>query len=259
MLELPDSLPPGSLVGASSEIFAETAGSSDCLWFHGRKDQFAVEGQTIREWHPLTGRHDALPTQPNTGNAVLAESGDRHGLQCQTGVHCGLSVAGALRSAARFSMAVIYLPSPEAEARTLLTINTGHSGGKDADANYLFLSDGGDSYTVKDTKGAVDLSALVAARPGVPRLATVTMTGANLAFQENRGPITRMTGSDPGMDAAAEFFIAARSHRKGLQKTLGGGMVLDVMLWPNHTLLLPRGPEDVAQLQALHRYFLWEY
>ncbi|MCB2129413.1 MAG: hypothetical protein KDE03_10130 [Rhodobacteraceae bacterium] len=259
MLELPDSLPPGALTGASPEIFAGAAGASDCLWFHGRKDQFEVEGQIVRGWHALTGSREALPTQPNAGNAVLAESEDRYGLQCQTGLHCGLSVAGALRSAARFSMSVIYLPPPEAEARTLLTVNTGHSGGKDSDANYLFLSDGGDTYTIKDTKEALELSVPVAARPDGPRLATVTMTGANLAFQENRGPIARMTGSDPGMDAAAEFFIAARSHRKGLQKTLGGGVILDVMLWPNHTLLLPRGPEDIAQLQALHRYFLWEY
>lgn len=261
MIETDAALPPGALVGRARDALRETLGGSNCLWYQGQAGNFETDPKTgaVALWHPSTGGIEAVPTEPNEGNALVSEAGDLSGLHCRTGKHCGLVAPGAMGNAAHFSMAVIYLPPEEGEARTLLTVNTGYGGGDDKAANYLFLSDGGDMFTVKDTKGAIELTAPATASRGQPRLAIVTLSGDALAFQENRGPLTRVTGADPGMHAQADLFIGCRSHRRGLQKTLGGAIILDVLLWPEHTLLLPRGPEDIAQHAALQRYFLWEY
>lgn len=261
MLELDDTLPPGALMDGAREDFRGRLAGANCLWLEGRPEQFRIDPETgaVAAWSPARGGTPAVPVEPNTANATLVEAGDMGGLRCVAGTNCGLVAGKVTENAARFSMAVIYLPPEEGEARTLLTLNTGYSGSNERNSNYLFLSDGGDAFTIKDTKGAIELVAPVTSAQNAPRLATVTLSGGTLAFQENRGPVHKVVAADPGMHAGADLFIGCRSHRKGLQKTLGGAVILEVLFWPDHTLLAPRGPEDTAQYDALQSYFLWEY
>ena len=261
MLEIGVPLPPGALLNSAPEELSEKLAGTTCFWLEGKRKRFSLDKKTgaITGWQPSHGTGEVRPTEPNTGNAVLVEAGSLSGLRCVTGTHCGLVAEAVTENAARFSMAVIYLPPAEGEARTLLTVNTGYAGGSDQTANYLFLSDGGDAFTVKDTKGAVEINVPVNSAPEAPRLAIVTLSGNALAFQENRGPIHQVAAADPGMHSKADLFIGCRSHRKGLQKTLGGAAILDVFFWPDHTLLLPRSAEDSRMHKALQSYFLWEY
>jgi hypothetical protein len=80
-----------------------------------------------------------------------------------------------------------------------------------------------------------------------------------LAVAENLEPPTVAEGADAGMRSPADLFIGCRSHRSGLRKTLGGATILEVVFWPKHALLTPRGAEDRAAYLDLKRYFLWEY
>jgi hypothetical protein len=155
-------------------------------------------------------------------------------------------------------MAVIYKPSEEEAAKTLLTVNTAYAGGEN-DANYLFLSDGGDFFTVKDVRGSVEITAPVTSSPDGLRMAIVTLVGDRLAVAENLEQPTVIQGADAGMRSAADLFIGCRSHRNGLKKTLGESTILEVFFWPKHALLLPRTKADEAEYMNLKRYFLWEY
>lgn len=261
MLELEDQLPAGALLGSARAAFRDRLAGTSAIWFEGIRDAFETDPKTgaIAVWNANTARYAALPAEPNEGHGTLAEADDLIGLSCRDGVNCGLVAAKVIENAASFTMAVIYLPHAERPARTLLSVNTGYSGGEGTGTNYLFLSDGGDSYTVKDTGGAVDLTMPVAGPPGHPRMVVVTLSGDTLAVAENLLPPVVMRGADPGMGAAADLFIGCRSHRRGLKKTLGDAVILDVLLWPDHRLLLPGTEADSAAYLDLRRFFLWGY
>jgi hypothetical protein len=163
------------------------------------------------------------------------------------------------QSAGTFTMAVVYKPATDFPAKTLLTLNTGYPGDKDHEANYLFLSDGGDFFTVKDVRGCVDLTAPVTSSPDGMRMTIVTLSGDTLAVAENRNAPVIAQGKDAGMQTSADLFIGCRSHRGGLKKTLGRAVISEVLFWPRHALLLPRTQADTDAYLALKRYFLWEY
>ena len=261
MLTLDDDLPDGALVGSERARFAANLAATGAYWFRGDWDAFDVDDASgaIREWHSTGRQTSAKPADPNEGNGLLAEVGQYAGLRCTEGVNCGLVVPRITDSAGTFSMAVIYQPDRENPSKTLLTLNTGYSGGTDAESNYLFLSDAGDFFTVKDVRGAVEITAPVTSNPQGLRMAVVTLAGDTLALAENLSPPVVMQGADAGMRTAADLFIGCRSHRSGLKKTLGGATVLEVLFWPKHALLTPRTPEDHAAYLDLKRYFLWEY
>lgn len=261
MLELDDSLPPGARLNGAGEELAAILAAARAFWFSGRGESFVADAETgvVSSWEDAGGSALATPAAPNDGNGRIGDHEGRLGLQGIPGENCGLVVEKITENASRFSMAVIYRPPAEDSARTLLTVNTGYSGGDDKTANYLFLSDGGDAFTVKDTKGALDMTQPVFGGATGARLALVTLLGDRLALQQDQGPIHEIRGADPGMHSRADLFIGCRSHRRGLQKTLGGALVHDVIFWPDHTLLLPRSPADRAQHRALQRYVLGEY
>lgn len=261
MLELDQDLPETVLLNSGRSNFAATLQGKDALWFndsHGALEADKDSG-VITRWQSTDGTHAATPAQPNEGNGLLVSSGDVKGLQCVPEVNCGLVVPEITQSAGTFTMAVIYQPSEDYPAKTLLTLNTSYVGGKDHEANYLFLSDGGDFFTVKDVRGCVDLTAPVTSSPNGMRMAIVTLSGDTLAVAENRNPPTIIQGTDTGMRTTADLFIGCRSHRGGLKKTLGGAVITEVIFWPKHALLLPRTQADTDAHLALKRYFLWEY
>ncbi|WP_333711803.1 hypothetical protein [Yoonia sp.] len=261
MLELDATLPEGALIGSERAAFAEAIARTGAIWFRGDWDAFEIDNASgaIKEWRSADGNAKATPANPNEGHGLLAEVGPYSGLRCVPEVNCGLVAEKVTESAGTFSMAVIYHPPAEDQAKTLLTVNTGYTGGTDADSNYLYLSDAGDFFTVKDTRGAVEVVAPVTSSPDGLRMAVVTLCGNRLAVAENLAPPTIAEGADAGMRTGADLFIGCRSHRSGLKKTLGGATILEVLFWPKHALLTPRGAEDTAAYLDLKRYFLWEY
>lgn len=261
MLELDQDLPAGALLDSARAEFRATLATSSVLWFEGVEDAFQIDPKTsaVEAWNSTDKSRSAFPTEPNEGNGLLAEAGDIIGLQCKPTKHCGLVASNITSNASRFTMAVIYLPPETGGARTLLTVNTGYNGGPSDEANYLFLSDGADEFTVKDTTGAVEITAPVTSKQNAPRMAIVTLSGHQLSLAENLNAPMTVQGTDPGMAAGADLFIGCRSQRKGLQKTLGGAIILDVIFWPDHALLAPRTEDELAHYTALKRYFLWGY
>lgn len=261
MLKLDASLPEGALLGTGQAAFADKLARAGAIWLHGEEGAFDIDTATgaITTWRSVDGETTATPANPNEGNGMPAEVGPYTGLRCLAEVNCGLVVEKVTQSAGTFSMAVIYQPPADGQSKTLLTLNTSYSGGTDGQSNYLFLSDAGDFFTVKDVRGAVEVVSPVTASSEGPRLAVVTLCGNKLALAENLGSPVISDGADAGMRTTADLFIGCRSHRGGLKKTLGGATILDVLFWPKHALLTPRGAEDRAAYLALKHYFLWEY
>ena len=259
MLEAPTDLPPGALLDRAREGYAAERGAAEGFWWQADRAAFDLDEGVVRGWRDAIAGRVAVPTRPNEDAARL-RPGAAPGLHTEAGVHCGLVAPGVTERPTRFTMGVIYSPPAEGSALTLLTLNASYHGeGGEKQTDYLFLSDGGDSYTVKDTAGAVDLTVPVTAPAQEPRLALVTLDGARLAFAENLGPAQLREGRQPDLGGAADLFFGVRSHRGGLRKTLGSAHLHEVFFWPRHTLLLPRGAEDAAQLAALRRYFLWGF
>ncbi|WP_375550381.1 hypothetical protein [Rhodophyticola porphyridii] len=257
MLELDIDLPPGARADAARPLLREQVAGAGGVWLEGVREAFATDAKTgaVTAWHDGLAGRVAHPTAPNDGHTCLSETDDLCGLALRAGTHCGLVVDKVDPDPAGWTMAVIYLPPETGGARTLLTLNAGSGDGRSA--TYLFLSDDGDRFTVKGTGGALELTAPVEGPRSRPRLATVTLRGSELAFQENGGAIHSVVGSDPALSGKADLFIGCRSHRSGLLKTLGASVILEVLFWRDHTLLLPRNEADRAQHMALRRYMLW--
>ncbi|SFS19538.1 hypothetical protein [Yoonia litorea] len=261
MLKLDQSLPDGALLGGARETFASQLQRTGAVWLHGDRESFEVDDETgaIQKWQSIDGHKTATPAEPNEGNGRLFKSEALVGLQCIPETNCGLVVPNITENAGTFSMAVLYRPAPDGQSKTLVTVNTGYSGGSDADSNYVFLSDAGDFFTAKDTRGAVEVLAPVTSPSDRVRMAIVTLSGNTLAVAENLSTPVVAHGADAGMRTEADLFIGCRSNRSGLKKTLGGATVLDVLFWPKHALLIPRGAEDAKAYTDLKRYFLWEH
>lgn len=259
MLELKQDLPSGVLLDNNRDGFAEGLKDTGAVWFSGSWDAFGIDDASgaIACWHSADGQFHAHPTDPNNGHGLLADVGAHAGLRCIPEVNCGLAVPEITQNAATFTMAVIYQPVQDVPAKTLLTVNTGSSGKGDQNANYLFLSDGGDFFIAKDVRGSVDLTVPVTGSSDGLRMAIVTLAGDTLALAESLNAPATMQGVDAGMRTAADLFIGCRSHRGGLQKTLGASIIVEVLFWPRHALLLPRNDADEAQYLNLKRYFLW--
>jgi hypothetical protein len=258
-LDIDLDLPSGALIDRADDEFLAALAGSDAVWLQARDADVDTDSDgALTAWRARHGDVVARPTTPNRGHARLGDIDGHRGLQCIAETNCGFVLDRIANRASRFSMAVIYLPSETAEARTLLTVNAGFSRGKGGDGGgYLFLSEADGLLTVKDTAGAVALSHEVPARPGRPRLALVTLDGRRLALFCPEFGLATTEGAMPPLNSAADLFIGCRSHRRGLQKTLGGAVIRDVLFWPGGRLSMPRGPEDDAPRVALERYFRW--
>ncbi|MDO5640774.1 MAG: hypothetical protein Q4G26_00090 [Paracoccus sp. (in: a-proteobacteria)] len=262
MLNLSDDLPAAALLDGARSDLRETLADGTTLWFEGLREAFETDpdSDVISAWNSSSAApFQAVPVKPNTGNGRIAKVQGHAGLSCLAGVNCGLVAPHVTTNAGHCSFAVIYQPGSSAASLTLMTLNTGEHAGGDGRANYLFLSDDGKAFTIKDTHEAVRIETPVRSPADRPRMALVTISGDTLAFSENIDEPVIARGTDPAMKMPADLFIGCRSQRKGLQKTLGQSTILDVFFWPRNTLLLPRCPEDSALLLAIRRYFLWGY
>lgn len=259
-LEIDADLPAAALADGPSHQLEEYISQAEGFWLQGRQGRFDRDGDgAVTAWHPRAGTLPALPTQPNKGNTRLSAFGHAMGMQTTLGVHCGMVLRDVAQDVQSFSMAVIYRPDPVEEPRTLLTLNPRPDGGEAHSGAYFFISDLGDSLTVKDTGEALSLT--VPAEPATrdPRLLLVTVSGSTLAVQRAGGALHQVTGLPPQLAGAADLFIGGRSHRSGLQKTLGQTLFLDVIFWPGSRLLMPATADDAAQKAALMRYYHWVY
>lgn len=261
MIALDEALPPGALLDGAESDLATAISRAGALWLHGTPEAFSHDGTVVSQWRSHDGRYTAVPTQPNDGNGRTVDwvAGRRCALECRPGLHCGLVVptlpAAADGRHAVISAAVVVRFTPPEPARTLLSIN---SDGAARSGTYLFLSDDGDSFTLKDTGGAVALSVPAAPRPDGPQLLTLTLDGDTVLFRQGDGPVTSATGTPPDLGHSPALFIGARSQRGGLTKTLGQSAIGDVFLWPGLRLLRPMQPADTAMDLALRRYMLWD-
>jgi hypothetical protein len=255
MIRVEDDLPGAALLDGSSADLAASVAAVGGLWLHGDAQHLRLDAEgVVLGWRTADGALEAVPTKPNEGHGRWVQTDTGGGLQCQTGVHCGLVLPGVLERSERFSIAVLYRSDPEVEGRTLLTIN---GEGDSGSAPYLFLADYGDSLLVKDTSDGLSLE--VQKTPGVTglRLVLVSVDRGRIALQDSAGPVSRGEGVAPALPKPASLFLGARSHRGGLQKTLGEAVIEDALIWPGLSLLLPQTPADDAQRVKLARYYLW--
>ncbi len=253
MILVDDDLPDAALLdGCAADLAAAVAGVGG-MWLHGDPRHIRLDaGGAILGWRTTDGGAEATPTKPNEGHGRWVETDTGGGLHCRTGVHCGLVLPGVLDRAERFSMAMLYHPEPGTEARTLLTVN-----GEGDGAPYLFLADYGDSLLVKDTSEGLSLSVLKAQGVDGLRCVLMTLDRGRVALQDSGGAVHVAEGIPPSLPKPASLFIGVRSHRGGLQKTLGEAVIEDVLIWPGMSLLLPQTAADEAQRMALARYTLW--
>jgi hypothetical protein len=255
VIRVEDDLPEGALLDGSAADLAASVAAAGGLWLHGEAGHVRLDAAgAVLGWRTTDGGVEAVPTRPNEGHGRWARTDSGGGLQCRTGVHCGLVLPGVLQRAERFSLAVLYRPDPGVEARTLLTVNGDGDGGN---APYFFLADYGDSLLTKDTSEGLSLS--VPKTPGVVglRCVLVTLDRGRVALQDSGGPVQLGEGIPPTLPMPASLFVGVRSHRGGLQKTLGEAVIEDVLIWPGMSLLLPQTDADEVQRLKLARYFLW--
>lgn len=251
MIELDQDIPPAVLADAPAETLEQALRDAGGTWLRGRAEAFGrtPEGQ-LAEWRSATDGHRAVPTGPSVGQLATVIDDDTAGLLCRSSVHGGM-VVDHVAPGNGFSMAVIWYPHPSQPARTLLCLNPSERDG----GAYLFLSQGEDGITVKDTGEMVVLNAPdIQPNPAAAQLIVLSVARTGIALSRNGGEIQRAGGSLPPFPASTSLFIGCRSHRKGLLKTLGASLIRDVVFLPGRQLLEdPAG----AEMQALLRYFRW--
>lgn len=257
MIELDIDLPPGALLDGHTADLATAISACGGTWLHGDDTSLtlAEDGETLTAWRSMDGLREAVPIKPNDGNGRRARTGTGQGLRCVAGENCGFHLPDLTDQVETFSMAVFFRTHPQAEARTLLSLN---GEGKSRGSTYLFLSDNADSIVVKDTGQnlVLEVPRTTATTPDL-RWLVVTVCGDRIALREGSGKMHEARGNRPQLSTPAALFIGARSHRGGLQKTLGDSVIEDVMFWPAVSLLLPRTARDRDQLAMLERFALW--
>jgi hypothetical protein len=210
----------------------------------------------VTGWRATPKAALALPTLPNTGNGQIGEAGDLIGLLCRDGLHCGLVAQDVAPDAGSITLAARYLPPWGAEAKTILTLNTGGGAKKLEGENYIYLSEAEGRITVKDDAGLIEAH-LPAPSQDAPRLVLVTLMGARLSVAILGGPEITATAPGPVLSGMGHLFIGCRNQRPGLTKTLGGALIADIWLWPGRALLGSDRAEDRASRLALERFWLW--
>lgn len=240
VIDLDEPVPTGVLCDDPAGVLKESLAGTGALWWHGAS--VSASG-----WSPRLGDIEALPTDPNTGDLQRREYLSETGLKCQTGIHCGYVASGAVPDASSATLAVRWVTDPGAEARTLLTLNTGGAARKGPGENYLFLSETEGTLTAQDDAGTIALSLPCLPEDG-PRLAVVQLSKDRVTLLLDDAKTEGQTTA-PILNGAGNFFIASRNHRPKLLKTLGEALILDVFLWPSVV------PPDT--LTALRRYHLW--
>lgn len=262
-LELNMHLPDAALIDRADAEFAATLEPTGAIWLQGNAAHFATDPQTgaLHRWRARTGGAQAEPVEPNAGFGKVGQLHGHAGLHCRMETNCGFVLERATEDAARFSMAVIYVPPDQGDARTLLTLNTGVEPTAKRKGSYLFISDSDGHILAKDTGERLSVRMKAPAADKQPRLLLLMLDRGRLAVSalasDMRARVAEMEGLPAALNGPASLFIGCRSQRRGLKKTLGGALIRDVIFWPRSLLLAPRTPQEEAQRRALYRYFIW--
>lgn len=246
-------LPPGALLGQADRALEQAMSPTGATWLQAQPDWLDRSAETgaITSWRPRVGSVNAVPTKPNVGSSFHVPEG----IALEQGTHCGFIADQITPDAARFTMAITYLPVETKDAKTLLTLNPRLK--NERSQNYIYLSESNGSVTVSDDHGLMKIEQPVAKSPDKPRLLVVSLSGPTLALYTPETGTVQTRNVAPGMGKAASLFIGCRSQREGLKNTLGTSILRDVFFWPRHSLLLPRIDEDDAQMTALTQFFRW--
>ena len=134
--------------------------------------------------------------------------------------------------------------------RSLLTLNMA------ARRNYVFLAeaDGQILFKTQDNSGSVALP--LGPRDIGPRWLVAGFSDGRfwLARGGDAPVVAKATRHEIG--GPADLFIGCRSHRQGLLKTLGAGVISDVIFWPVN-ILDKADPAARMQAAAFEAYALW--
>ncbi|MDZ7905331.1 MAG: hypothetical protein U5N55_05850 [Cypionkella sp.] len=244
VLTISQTVPEACLIGGEGAALAVAVASSGGVWFAAHPDEVLVENDDIVGWRARVGDADLRPTAPNIGGARFGM--EPAGFLLRTGVHCGFTLASAVVGASRFTAAVIFA-APDDDIRSLFALNTGASN------DMIFLSESDGQIFAKDRAGGVAVHLPAPRRHGRWRMAIVSYTGHALHLWAD-GAQAVGQGAAIGLTGPLDFFVGCRSNRSGLAKTLGAGVIRDVLLWPSRALL---AEDSAPELAALHRYFRW--
>ncbi len=244
VLTIVQSVPRACLIGGEGPALGAAVAASGGLWFAAHADEVLVHGDAITGWRARVGGAELRPSAPNAGGTRYDTENPSFILR--SGLHCGLTLAGAVQRANRFTAAVIF-SAPDDDIRSLFALNTG------AANDMIFLSEAEGQIFAKDRAGGVAAYLPSPRRHGRWRLAIVSYTGRALHLWADGAQVVG-AGVAVGMDGPADLFVGCRSNRAGLAKTLGAGRIRDVLFWNDRALL---AEENSPELAALHRYFRW--
>ena len=242
-------LPEGALLrddaAQASVVDACHPNDAQAIWYHAHAPAMTFNAQkAMTQWAAENGLGTpARPVDPNDDNATLLEGG---GVAFTRGVNCGFVVDAALVEQDCFCLA-IRVTSPDAEARSLLTVNP------DASDNYLFLSESEGRLIWRDDAGMVEVSipapgkdywVLAGFDKGQLHLTAAPVGDVFPIPQKSTRPSAELAAE---LNGVADLFIGCRSHRKGILKTLGTSVVHDVLIWLDHGASTPAALEQVAR------------
>ncbi len=249
MLQLPQTLPSGALIGGEGRTLAKALAHTGGARFIARDEDVMRADGRITGWREATGAAVAATTIPNSGNSRF-DPGPPAAMLCETGVHCGFVMPEFAPEVDRFTVAVIY--RSQGEAKTICSVSTGQSN------NLIFLSESEGRLTAKDRQNTTEVMLDLPAEPAKARLAMLCFTGRALILRLGARS-ARAEGVLPAMSHSGDFFIGCRSSRAGLAKTLGASRLHEVIFWPDRALLGSSEPDDVAALSALDAYHRWMF
>jgi hypothetical protein len=253
VLTLPTRLPPGALLDQEGERLRPVLAESGALWLSAGADWARVEDGRLTGWAARAGGRSAVPAAANTGGSTMTDWHGHPALSFAEGVNGGMTVPEAATDAETFTLALIYA-APAQPARTMLSLLLGPS---DA-ANLLFLSHLDGVLTARDRSGGVAVELFFPDRTDRFRLVLLSWDAGRMTMRAG-GRETQATGRLSGDKGPVDLFIGCRGARRGLGKTLGAGLIGDVIFWPGRALLSSDAEGDRAQLAALESYARWTY
>jgi hypothetical protein len=250
MLTLNMDLPQGVLVGGDPAQFAALLNRVGAAWYSAMPEDLECDDTlAITGWRASTQSPLAQPAEPNRQASFYKAAPGLSGLDFVAERNCGFAVPGITQNAASFSFAVRFDANP-GEMRSLLTLNLA------ARRNYVFLAeaDGQIIFKTQDNSGSVSLP--IGPRDQGPRWLVAGYSGGRfyLARAGDTPVVADALQRDVG--GAGDLFIGCRSHRPGLLKTLGAGVISDVIFWPANIL---DKADATARMQAdaFEAHVLW--
>lgn len=248
MLKIAATLPPGALIGGEGEALAEAVLRSGGARFIAREADLVRTEGAITGWREAQGATVAVPAAPNTGNSRF-DPGPPGAMLCREGENCGFTLPGFAPEVEAFTAAVIY--RSQGEARTLASVFTGQT------QNMIFMVERDGQVQLADRQATAGVALPLRPGRGV-RLALMAWDGRVLRLGLD-GQRAEIAAAIPGLAHPADFFIACRSNRSGLAKTLGSSRIHEVLFWPDRCLPGSPDPEDRAALAALEAHVRWSY